>query len=230
MDKTNNFVWKATKADGTIPVQNISDQIKECEKKELKHFVGFEEMEAQSFVVSRINVDSELKEQEVVYCEQLERYVKVLKIEGKTCEVKDAEDGSQHSVAKDRLRKHVTLQIKVVEAGGKTEQDLTVLRIGVDDKLEKIFDVLALDSVSGSLVHNGAVVSADKLQQTLCKARIKADDKFALVVSEQGGLKLGEPLRWRRFKSNAAYNYIFNHRIDSIKFVPNIKIWFMGFG
>ena len=41
MDKTNQFAWKGTFEDGTIPVYNISALMKESEKKDLKDLTNF---------------------------------------------------------------------------------------------------------------------------------------------------------------------------------------------
>ena len=174
----------------------------------------------------------------MVFCEDLKRYVKIIKInEGqKTFDVMDTEnetaDGkSINDVSKDRLTKFVTIYIKVVDGDKSGQQeDLTVLKMNVNAKVQKIYDILSSDQVGGTLVHGKTMFLNEKLEQTVAKANIKNGDKFAMVAGGGGGISLPEPIRWRRCDKNAAYNYIFHDRIDVIMSTPKVKVWFMGFG
>ena len=70
-----------------------------------------------------------------------------------------------NDVSKDRLSKFVTIYIKVVNADNSNEQeDLSVLRININDKLQKIYDILGSDQVSGTLVHGNTVLRMEKLE------------------------------------------------------------------
>ena len=57
MDKPKEqlFTWKSTLEDGTVPVYNISDLVKESEKKDLTNFTSLLEMESEKFLKHKID-------------------------------------------------------------------------------------------------------------------------------------------------------------------------------
>ena len=43
----------------------------------------------------------------------------------------------------------ITINIAVVSADGKSQKDISVLKFGINDKVHKLADLLAMDDVSG---------------------------------------------------------------------------------
>ena len=112
----------------------------------------------------------------------------------------------------------VTIQVFAISAEGE-HHDISLIDVNINDKLQNLVDLLAIDNLSGSFMYKSQILKEEKLDQTFAKLFVKSGDKIGLMQGE-GTLK--EPMRYIRF---AAYEEdcgdgVYNFREDAIAFVP----------
>ena len=107
---------------------------------------------------------------------------------------------------------------------------MTTLKVDINDKLNKILEIMATDNKSGYLVSNGKIILQEKLDSTFAKSYILSGDTFALVCSSNTSLR--EARKWVRFPTTMSTDYycLSTHSWDSVAFVPRTSVFFIGFG
>ena len=109
--------------------------------------------------------------------------------------------------------------------------DHSTFTVGIHDKIQKILDLLGMDSLGGRLFkENQALNGEADLDQTFAKSFILDGTTFALMQGS-AGQKWPEPIRWRRCKEPLEHCFSLRpDQNDAITFVPKCPIYFMGFG
>ena len=102
----------------------------------------------------------------MVYCDDFENYVQIHKKEdiakGNGCanfEVRIFDEAAAKSqgenkneiqtVSLKQLSDIITINIAVVSADGESQEDISMLKFGINDKVRKLVDLLAMDDISG---------------------------------------------------------------------------------
>ena len=124
----------------------------------------------------------------------------------------------------------ITVNVFTISASGE-QHDVSIVDVNINDKLQKLADLLAVDNISGSFVYNSNVLNAEKIEQTFAKLFIKNDEKLGVMLG--AGFVMKDPIRWFRmcdFTQNS-YDYIGSDtNYHAIIFIPKCKVYFMGFG
>ena len=94
-----------------------------------------------------------------------------------------------------------------------------MIDVNIDDKLQNLVDLLAMDKLSGSFMYKSQILREEKLDQTFAKLFVKNGDKIGLM---QGEGAYNEPLRYMRFAAyeNDHGDGVYNFREDAVAFVP----------
>lgn len=223
-------MWRNTQEDGYVPVFNYIDYKKELSKKELKDYKSAEQMALEKFV--KINVtEKAFQANQVVYCSDLKNYVQIKEViatEKKTAanfEVRILDDSSKGENSKNEVqqvsleRLSVTITVNVFAISAKGEQhEISMLDVNINDKLQTLVDLLAMDNISGTFVSSSQILSDEKLDQTFAKLFIKNGEKIGVM---QGEARMKEPIKYLRFAAYTNYaDTIYNFREDAICFVP----------
>ena len=103
-----------------------------------------------------------------------------------------------------------------------------MLDVKINDKLQKLVDLLAVDNISGTLVFRSNILGEEKLDLTFAKLFVKNGDKIGVMVGLDGHTP--EPLKWFRLADYTTENYdgVANDRYHAISFIPKHKIYFMA--
>ena len=129
----------------------------------------------------------------------------------------------------NQLSETITINVFAISTEGK-QYDISMLDVNINDKLQKLVDLLAVDNISGSLVYGSNILNDEKLDQTFAKLFVKNGDKIGVMPGEAA---MKDPIKWFRFCdfTNTSCDGIYVAPIyHAISFIPKSKILFMGFG
>ena len=124
------------------------------------------------------------------------------------------------------------ITISVYSIAPKGEQhDISTIDVNINDKLQKLADLLAVDNIFGSFVYDSQIFKEEKMDQTFAKLLIKNNDKLGIMLV--GGASFKEPVKWWRMCdfTQTSYDYIGrNDSYHALTFIPKCRVYFMGLG
>lgn len=108
--------------------------------------------------------------------------------------------------------------------------DKSVLRVHIDDKVDKILTYLKLSGakVGGEIMSRGKVIKKPE-DKTFKKINVVHMQVFTIICKSSA---LAQPVRWVRFKKLVKNDYMFmgTSYYDGIVFIPKVNITFFGWG
>ena len=110
-----------------------------------------------------------------------------------------SKEGNKNEVKQVSLKQlghTITINVFAVSAKDDEQREICVLDVNINDKLQKVVDLLALDNISGLFVYGSNILNEEKLDQTFAKLFVKNGGKFGVM---KGGVPMKEPTRYIRF-------------------------------
>ena len=166
-------MWRQTQEDREIPVFNFIDFKKELSKKELKDYKTADQMSSEKFVKTIQAAKKLFQANQVVYCDDFKSYAQIKEV----FDDKDGapsygvrmltskEGGDKNEVQRmslEQLSETITINVFSIQAKGE-QYDISMLDVNINDKLQKLVDLLAVDNVLGSFVFGSKVMNEEKL-------------------------------------------------------------------
>lgn len=124
----------------------------------------------------------------------------------------------------------ITINVYAISPTGENH-DISIIDVNINEKLQKLADLLAVDNILGSFVHGSQILTGEKTDQTFSKLLIKDNEKLGIMLG--AGVVLKDPIKWWRMCNftQTSYDYIEgDNRVHALIFIPKCKVHFMGFG